>query len=126
MTLKRLTSTGKSPLVSHVSESLQGLATIRAYRANNVFQKKLYSAQDGANRPLLLSQLLSVGFTMWISLTTSVLTLFVLLAALLTSSQVPAMIGLALTYMLQLAHVIEQTLLVAADAESSVFFFNLV
>lgn len=56
--LKRFDSITKSPIHQHFSESLTGVATIRAYGVENRFMKQNLSAIDTNNRPF---------FYMWVA-----------------------------------------------------------
>lgn len=48
--LKRLDGTSKSPIFAHFSETLNGLSTIKAYRAENRFVQMLHSRVDDNSR----------------------------------------------------------------------------
>jgi ATP-binding cassette subfamily C (CFTR/MRP) protein 1 len=52
--LKRIESIARSPLFSHFNETLTGLATIRAYRAQESFIKANEARMDGNNRSYYL------------------------------------------------------------------------
>ncbi|KAL2911711.1 hypothetical protein HK105_208812 [Polyrhizophydium stewartii] len=62
--LKRLQSIMKSPLVAHVSETLNGIPTIRAFGARDIFVKKLHANIDLSNK---ITQIFSGG-QYWISM----------------------------------------------------------
>ncbi|KAJ2159317.1 hypothetical protein GGF46_003109 [Coemansia sp. RSA 552] len=49
--IQRLASISRSPLYAHYSETLQGLATIRAYNAQERYTLTIHQALDDANRP---------------------------------------------------------------------------
>uniref|UniRef100_A0A8C0SL69 Multidrug resistance-associated protein 4 n=1 Tax=Canis lupus familiaris TaxID=9615 RepID=A0A8C0SL69_CANLF len=70
--VKRLESTSRSPVFSHLSSSLQGLWTIRAYKAEERFQElfdahqDLHSAVDAGQVGLALSYALTLmGMFQW-------------------------------------------------------------
>lgn len=49
--LKRLSSTSRSPIYSHFSEALTGVATIRAYNQCERFLQQMYKKIDDSNAP---------------------------------------------------------------------------
>ncbi|KAJ7394107.1 hypothetical protein OS493_003784 [Desmophyllum pertusum] len=48
--LRRLEGINRSPVLSHFSDTLMGLVTIRAYKREDAFLKALYRYQDDHNR----------------------------------------------------------------------------
>ncbi len=95
--LKRYESTFKSPLYAHISETLSGITTVKAYNVENSFVDKERKLIDDANCPTFLRQSASI----WINIRMeSLSTLVVLLLALLGLLKAisPSLMGLALTY----------------------------
>lgn len=94
---KRFESTFRSPLYSHVSETLAGLATIKAYGTEGQFINKQRVLMDDSNTPAYMR----LSAAIWIGIRMEVLsTLLTLTLSLLgvSSSSNPSLIGLALTY----------------------------
>lgn len=60
--LKRYESITKSPIHQHFSESLTGVATIRAYGVESRFMKQNLQAIDNNNRPFFTCGLPIDGF----------------------------------------------------------------
>lgn len=102
--VKRLDALLRSNLYSHFSETLSGLATIRAYRETDTFVKENQKRMDIENRAYYLS----ITNQRWLGVRLDMLgALLVLIVALLTTaSSTPitgGKAGIALTYMLTVA-----------------------
>ncbi|KAJ3316940.1 hypothetical protein HDV06_002536, partial [Boothiomyces sp. JEL0866] len=119
--LKRLTSTGKSPLDSHISETLTGLATIRAYRVETSFISKQRMLMDDAQAPSYIFQSAQIWFQLRVSVLTSFLSLaMALIAVLSTSSSISfaSRVALSLSSATQIAESISALLSTIASAEA--------
>ncbi|XP_022081211.1 ATP-binding cassette sub-family C member 9-like [Acanthaster planci] len=104
--LQRLDSVSKSPVFAYFSESLNGLTTIRAYRCGNRFYKTVV---DRINRNLsafLYLQLVNRWLAIRLDFLGAVVVLIAgmsTLVAALTAGLDPSLVGLAVTYTLQVA-----------------------
>jgi len=106
--LKRLEGLARSPIFAMLSESLSGIATIRANNAVPFFQEKFQNVHDGHTRAFsaFIAASRWIGFRM-----DTIVVIFLTLASYLTvTSHVqgwfdadPAIVGLALSLLLQLA-----------------------
>ncbi|KAI8895252.1 P-loop containing nucleoside triphosphate hydrolase protein [Globomyces pollinis-pini] len=100
--LKRLSSIMRSPLTSHISESLSGLSSIIAYNNQKSFQQLQYVKMDNSLSPAFLL----LNCNVWISIrleffaASLTLTLVLLSTTKLISSD---NIGLSLTYTISLS-----------------------
>ncbi|KAJ1032245.1 hypothetical protein NDA18_001737 [Ustilago nuda] len=99
--VKRLDAILRSSLYSHFSETLSGLATIRAYRETETFIKENQKRMDVENRAYYLS----ITNQRWLGVRLDLLgALLVLIVALLTTASSTPITGgnagIALTYML--------------------------
>ncbi|XP_064091164.1 LOW QUALITY PROTEIN: multidrug resistance-associated protein 1-like [Macrobrachium nipponense] len=99
--LRRLQSVAKSPVFSHVIESLQGVVTIRAFGKVNVMQEELHKKQDNANR----TSLANVACDRWLEFRLEFIGNMITFAAALFSvamrdSLSPGIVGLSITYAL--------------------------
>ncbi|SPO20406.1 probable YOR1 - ABC transporter [Ustilago trichophora] len=102
--VKRLDAILRSSLYSHFSETLSGLATIRAYRETDTFIKENQKRMDVENRAYYLS----ITNQRWLGVRLDMLgALLVLIVALLTTASSTPITGgnagIALTYMLTVA-----------------------
>ena len=94
---KRFESNNRSPLYAHVSETLAGISTVKAYGVEADFVRKQRTLMDESNVPTFLRLMAAVWVSMRIGILSSLLTL--LLSLLGTSSAIePSLIGLSLTY----------------------------
>ncbi|KAJ3268798.1 hypothetical protein HDV01_002284 [Terramyces sp. JEL0728] len=119
--LKRLTSTSKSPLDSHISETLTGLATIRAYRVETSFIAKQRLLMDDAQAPSYIFQSAQIWFQLRVSVLTSFLSLGMALIAVLTTSSSIAFaskVALSLSSATQISESITALLSTLATAEA--------
>ncbi|KAJ3027782.1 UNVERIFIED_CONTAM: hypothetical protein HDU68_003121, partial [Siphonaria sp. JEL0065] len=116
--LKRLDSVSRSPLIANVSESINGLATIRAYSAESRFLVKNSILMDNNNRayyPALLTQ-------RWIQLRVEGLNAFLVLAAsvfvvVFRKNFPPEIAGLVLVYASQATTALTAMIRQSAEAE---------
>ncbi|KAJ3222538.1 hypothetical protein HDU81_009818 [Chytriomyces hyalinus] len=116
--LKRLDSISRSPLLANVSETINGLATIRAYAAKDRFIAKNYTLLDTNNQAYYLSQLIQ----RWIQLRVEGLNAFLVL---ITSIFVivfrwqlnPGLAGLVLVYITQSSTALSNLVSMSANLE---------
>ncbi|KAJ3271363.1 hypothetical protein HDV01_006868 [Terramyces sp. JEL0728] len=119
--LKRIRSTQKSPLDSHVSETLAGSSTIRAYGCEMNFikvQRKLIDQYQSADYIFLSAKI-------WLSMRLAVSSSFIALALGILAAYsknvsvgLAASVGLALTYVPDLAQLIGRFLEMIGSGEA--------
>ncbi|KAJ3003550.1 hypothetical protein HKX48_001706 [Thoreauomyces humboldtii] len=122
--LKRMNSTLRSPLSSHITETLTGVPSIRAFAAEARFLSRQRTLMDASTVPLYLQ--LSAGI--WISLRLELSTSFIiLLLALLGVKGIisTALLGLAFAYCIPLTQTINMVLNTVAYLEANVSFPSL-
>ncbi|KAF9390431.1 Multidrug resistance-associated protein 1 [Podila verticillata] len=105
--LKRLYSVSKSPLYQHFSESLAGVATIRATRGiEAIFERKNEILSDVLAHRADTYMLANRWLTVRLYVLTSLTTLIVATLAVLNIDQLDtSLVGLALSYILSLTNV---------------------
>ncbi|XP_070536868.1 ATP-binding cassette sub-family C member 9-like [Ptychodera flava] len=101
--LKRLDSVSVSPVFSHLSETLTGVTTIRAYRDDVRFRQRLAHRMDTN----VLTQLYLLFSTRWLGIRLDFLGCLIILASGLSTmlscvlgDLQPSLVGLSLTYAL--------------------------
>ncbi|XP_031425167.1 ATP-binding cassette sub-family C member 8-like [Clupea harengus] len=118
--LQQLEESTQIPLLSHFSETVEGLTTIRAFRYEQRFKKKLLEYADGNN----IASLFLTAANRWLEVRMEYIGAFVVLIAavasisqslnsLLTAGQV----GLALTYALMVSNYLNWMVRNLADME---------
>ncbi|KAJ3196969.1 hypothetical protein HK101_006830 [Irineochytrium annulatum] len=115
--LRRLDSTARSPLYSHLSETLAGLASVRAYGREREFVTRMRALADLGNAP----RFLYLCATMWGQLRIEILAALVVLALSLAGvggGLNPAWVGLALAGALSVVTSISFLMRAAANLES--------
>lgn len=80
--VKRLDSLARSPISSHLNETLSGVVTIRAYKRQQSFLKRLYIMLDSQNRVILVQMALQ----RWLAIRLELLGATVVLAVSLASA----------------------------------------
>ncbi|ORY42753.1 P-loop containing nucleoside triphosphate hydrolase protein [Rhizoclosmatium globosum] len=116
--LKRLDSISRSPLLANVSESINGLATIRAYNASDRFMHKNRGLMDTNNRayyPAILTQ-------RWIQLRVEGLNAFLVFVTsifviVFRHNFSPEIAGLVLVYVSQATTALTAMIRQSTDAE---------
>ncbi|KAI8915218.1 P-loop containing nucleoside triphosphate hydrolase protein [Powellomyces hirtus] len=115
--LKRLDSVLRSPLYAQVSESLTGISTIRAYKAEDRFIQRQRALIDVSNSPYYLM----FSATVWIGIRIELVSCLIVFAlAMLGVEGVIAapLVGLAFTYAVPLTQFINMLLRSFASLES--------
>ncbi|KAJ3026911.1 UNVERIFIED_CONTAM: hypothetical protein HDU68_004835 [Siphonaria sp. JEL0065] len=116
--LKRLDALTRSPLYAHVSESMTGVATIRAYREQSRFINKTDSLIDMNNSPYYIQTTAARWLGIRLEIIGNILILFTALFGVVTRDTAdPAMIGLALSYVLQVTQLLSLCIRQFTDAE---------
>ena len=118
--LQRLDSISKSPIYAQLSETLGGLSTIRAYRSQERFQLQIMNAIDKNNVAFIFIQMAN----RWLGLRLDyggALIVFLAavssVAAALSGTISPGLVGLALTYSLAVAQVFNWVVRMATEIE---------
>ncbi|KAJ1654449.1 hypothetical protein IWQ61_005620 [Dispira simplex] len=118
--LKRLDSISRSPLFAHFQESLQGMATIRAYKEETRFHDTNLELMQTNNRAYTLTIMVQRWLGFRLETISNLLLLFTALFAVLSRKSVdPAATGLVLTYALQTAGILSLCVRQAADVENN-------
>ncbi|KNE58349.1 hypothetical protein AMAG_03933 [Allomyces macrogynus ATCC 38327] len=117
--LKRLDSLTRSPLYAHIGESLNGLATIRAYAEQPRFLRRNAQLMDRNNRPYFHT----ITAARWLGVRLELIgacitTLCAVLGILARNTIGPALLGLSLSYGLQITMLLNNCVFQGADAES--------
>ncbi|KAI8813612.1 P-loop containing nucleoside triphosphate hydrolase protein [Cladochytrium replicatum] len=96
--LKRLDSNARSPLYSHISETLAGVMSVRAYGAEARFVEKERDLMDFSTEPLFLRWSSAGWIAIRISILASLITLVLAIIGLYSGGTGTAFIGLGLSY----------------------------
>ncbi|XP_060072663.1 ATP-binding cassette sub-family C member 9-like [Ylistrum balloti] len=118
--LQRLESLTKSPIFSHFSETLNGLQTIRAYRAEGQFQCQAIQAINNNTTPLLFIH----SVNRWLGIRLDYMGAVVVflaavssLSACLAGQTTPASVGLSITYALLVSFYLNWIVRLSAETE---------
>uniref|UniRef100_A0A3P8V7T7 ATP binding cassette subfamily C member 4 (PEL blood group) n=1 Tax=Cynoglossus semilaevis TaxID=244447 RepID=A0A3P8V7T7_CYNSE len=117
--IKRLESTTRSPVYSHLSSSLQGLSTIRAFKAQQQFQQMFDEHQDLHSEAWFLFLTTSRWFAVRLD---GICSIFVSITAFgclfLRNDLDPGSVGLALTYAVTLTGMFQWGVRQSAEVEN--------
>uniref|UniRef100_A0A3B4YWW6 Cystic fibrosis transmembrane conductance regulator n=1 Tax=Seriola lalandi dorsalis TaxID=1841481 RepID=A0A3B4YWW6_SERLL len=117
--IKRLESTTRSPVFSHLSSSLQGLWTIRAFGAEERFQKTFDDHQDLHSEAWFLFLTTSRWFAVRLDGICSIFVTVTTFGCLLLRDQLDAgSVGLALTYSVTLMGMFQWGVRQSAEVEN--------
>jgi len=99
--LKRLDATSKSPIYAHISETLSGLTTIRAYGGEQRFQQQCQKRIDSNNQAVYIANMINRWLGLRLDWIGALLVGATGIVAVLTAGQINAgLIGLAISYAL--------------------------
>ncbi|KAJ3122380.1 hypothetical protein HK100_012023 [Physocladia obscura] len=104
--LKRLDSTSKSPLYSNFSETLAGIATIRAYNDQARFTLRNDDVTDKNNSPYFLLQTATNWLSLRLQIIAAFLVFFAALIGVVSTSLSPSLFGLCLSYVLSVTQIL--------------------
>uniref|UniRef100_A0A8C5FS48 Cystic fibrosis transmembrane conductance regulator n=1 Tax=Gadus morhua TaxID=8049 RepID=A0A8C5FS48_GADMO len=115
--IKRLEGTTRSPVFSHLSSSLQGLWTIRAFRAEQRFQNVFDAHQDLHSETWYLFLTSSRWFAMRLDLLCAVFVIILIYACVLLRDSAGD-VGLALSYAITLMGMFQWGVRQSAEVEN--------
>ncbi|KAJ3262479.1 Multidrug resistance-associated protein 1 [Boothiomyces macroporosus] len=115
---KRFESTNRSPLYSHVSETMAGIATVKAYGVERQFIEKERRLINESNIPTFLRLFASTWIAMRMEMLTSLMTLMLCLLGTVFGND-PSLIGLALTYTVTFAGLLSLLLMASTQLENA-------
>ncbi|XP_009948351.1 PREDICTED: multidrug resistance-associated protein 4-like, partial [Leptosomus discolor] len=117
--IKRLESTTRSPVFSHLSSSLQGLWTIRALKAEERFQKLFDAHQDLHSEAWFLFLTTSRWFAVRLDAICAIFVIVVAFGSLLLAKTLDAgQVGLALSYAITLMGTFQWGVRQSAEVEN--------
>ncbi|XP_014446420.1 multidrug resistance-associated protein 4 [Tupaia chinensis] len=117
--VKRLESTTRSPVFSHLSSSLQGLWTIRAYKAEERFQELFDAHQDLHSEAWFLFLTTSRWFAVRLDAICAIFVIVVAFGSLILAKTLDAgQVGLALSYALTLMGMFQWSVRQSAEVEN--------
>lgn len=100
--LKRLDAVCRSPIYSHFDETIVGASSIRAYRKEGEFIAKCERLIDESQRPFYLIVVAQRWLGVWMEVIGALIVFFAALFAVLNRDNLsPGMVGLSITYALQ-------------------------
>ena len=122
--LQRLECTTRSPVLAHVSQTLNGLATIRAFRSQKRFIDECFEKVDANQLPFMFYQTTNI----WMGLRLDTLAACVVLAASLSAVTScimghiePGMVGLVIAYAIMMSSYFNWTMRGISETE---IYFN--
>ncbi|KAJ3368154.1 hypothetical protein HDU91_000820 [Kappamyces sp. JEL0680] len=115
--LKRFEAVNKSPLYAHVSETMAGISTVKAYGVEASFIDRQRQLMNVSNVPTFLRLMAQVWISLRLGILSSSLT-FLLCILGATSAIEPALIGVALTYAIGFANLLALLLTSASSLEN--------
>ncbi|KAM6446472.1 ATP-binding cassette sub-family C member 4 isoform 1-T1 [Liasis olivaceus] len=117
--IKRLESTTRSPVFSHLSSSLQGLWTIRAFQAEQRFQELFDAHQDLHTEAWFLFLTTSRWFAVRLDAICAIFVIVVAFGSLLLAQTLDAgQVGLALSYAITLTGMFQWGVRQSAEIEN--------
>ncbi|XP_074155461.1 LOW QUALITY PROTEIN: ATP-binding cassette sub-family C member 4 [Sminthopsis crassicaudata] len=117
--VKRLESTTRSPVFSHLSSSLQGLWTIRAYRAEQRFQELFDAHQDLHSEAWFLFLTTSRWFAVRLDAICAIFVIVTAFGSLILAQTLNAgQVGLALSYAITLMGMFQWGVRQSAEVEN--------
>ncbi|CAF0928035.1 unnamed protein product [Brachionus calyciflorus] len=118
--LKRLDSASKSPMFSHFGETLYGISTIKAYKAQNRFINAIEQKIDYNNSFFYPSTITTRWSAIRLEAIGHFMALFAFIFAILAKGNIsPGIIGMSITFALNISGMMRLTVKCAAELESN-------
>lgn len=106
--IKRVEAVARSPIYTHLSASLQGLTTIRAFRAEEILSKEFDNFQDAYTSAYYMFLTANRGFGFWLDMHCLVLIIFVVISILFIQGEsFGGNVGLSLTQAVALSGMVQ-------------------
>ncbi|XP_065088176.1 multidrug resistance-associated protein 1-like [Ochlerotatus camptorhynchus] len=119
--LKRLESVTRSPIYSHFGESITGQSTIRAYGEQNRFQQESEKRVDYNQLMSYPSIIANRWLAIRLEIVGALVVFFAALFAMLSRDTIgAAMVGLSITYALQISAVLSFLVRMTAEVETNI------
>jgi ATP-binding cassette subfamily C (CFTR/MRP) protein 4 len=117
--VKRLEAVSRSPVHSHVAASLDGLVTIRAFNSEALFVNQFMDHQDRNSMPFWAFMVLNrwLGFRLDI-MSALFICATAFFAVLIRDSVSPALVGLSLSYSIQLMGIFQYSVRMSTELEA--------
>ncbi|KAJ3317962.1 Multidrug resistance-associated protein 1 [Boothiomyces sp. JEL0866] len=117
--LKRIDSISRSPLIAQISETLNGLVTIRAYQAMDRFKTKNDQLINVNNRPLYLILIVQRWIQLRLECLNSILVFFIAIFCVYFRNTLnPSITGLLIAYSLQITQTFTWVVKTSTDVET--------
>ncbi|XP_065887047.1 ATP-binding cassette sub-family C member 4-like isoform X2 [Dysidea avara] len=117
--VQRIEAIARSPLYSHISATVNGLTTIRAYKEQNKFVNKLHYYQNEHSKSWHIKIAISPWFGLRVDTIGGLFVAVVMFASIpLTDSVDPALVGLSMYYAIRLIGQLQFTIRTSAEVEN--------
>ncbi len=118
--LKRLDSVSKSPVFSHLGETLSGISTIKAYKAERRFRDTIQKRIDENNVFFYPINVLDRWLEIYLGITGNCVILFALLFVIFSRDDLSGgQVGLSLTFALSVTNMLNYMVKMTAQLESN-------
>jgi ATP-binding cassette subfamily C (CFTR/MRP) protein 1 len=118
--LKRLEAIARSPLFAHFSETLTGLATIRAYRAQNTFIEGNEARMNGNNRSYYCLVLTQRWLSLRVETIGAIISFFAAIIVIIQRDSLDAgKAGVSLTYAISVTGLLNWVVRQTVEAENA-------
>ncbi|XP_060851718.1 ATP-binding cassette sub-family C member 4-like isoform X2 [Rhopalosiphum padi] len=118
--VKRLEGITRSPIFTHLNASIQGLTTIRAFKAENILSKEYDAHQDLHSSAWYLFLTSSRSFGLWLDFICFIYTCIVTLSFLIVSNSIyGGKVGLAITQSYGLAGAMQWVMRQISELENN-------
>ncbi|RNA36438.1 multidrug resistance-associated 1 [Brachionus plicatilis] len=119
--LKRMESASKSPIFSHFSETLTGVTTIRAYNSQNRFIKIMQNHVDENLLFFFPNNISNRWLALRLELIGNLITVFASFFAVLARNSISSgLVGLSITYSLNVSQTLNWLVRMSADFETNI------
>ncbi|KAI8895406.1 P-loop containing nucleoside triphosphate hydrolase protein [Globomyces pollinis-pini] len=114
---KRFESTNRSPLYSHVSETLAGISTVKAYGVEKEFIEKQRLLMDFSNTPTFLRLMAGIWISLRLEFLTAAITFMLCITSTMDKDNASAT-GVALTYAINFTRTLALLLISTSQLEN--------